>query len=86
MNQPADNAPLIDQLARTIRRFGLRTPAIMALGAGHPATFLGSQFLWVAQPALALFVAPNTVRQTAELLEQPQAVQALLSKLEAEEA
>jgi hypothetical protein len=86
MNQSASDPIFIDETAAWITRLGLRTPVLLALGAGHPVTFLSSQLLWVAQPVLALFVPSGKVAQTAHLLEAPESVQALMARLEAEEA
>jgi hypothetical protein len=57
---------------------------LIFLEAGHPLTFLGGQLLWVAQPALSLFMPANVVAEAAQLLEEPESVKALAAKLEAE--
>lgn len=76
----------VDQVASTISRRGLQAPTLIFLEAGHPVTFLGGQLLWVAQPALSLFMPAKMVTQVAELLEDPEAVQALTAILRAEKA
>ncbi|MCP4428118.1 MAG: hypothetical protein GY803_26830 [Chloroflexi bacterium] len=73
----------LNQVAGAISRRGLRFPALIALDAGRPLTFLLGQFLWVAQPALSLFGPSQALRQTARLLENPEAVAALIAHLEA---
>ena len=76
----------IEQVAASLRRRGLQAPALLALEAGQPLTFIGGQLLWVAQPALSLFTSTTWMRQLALLLEEPTAVQKLMTKLEAEKA
>ncbi|MCA9973913.1 MAG: hypothetical protein KC425_27060 [Anaerolineales bacterium] len=72
----------MDRLAVQIRRRGLRQPALLMLYAGHPLTFLGAQTLLIAEPALSLFWPSRTLRQVAQLLEEPDAVAALAARLE----
>lgn len=76
----------ISETATVIRRRGWQTPALIFLEAGHPLTFFSGQLLWLAQPALSLVVPSGLVRQVAQLLEEPAAVQALIARLETEEA
>ncbi len=75
----------LDQISDLICRYGLRLPALIALESGRPLAFLGGQALWVAQPALSLFVSGQTLRQMAGLLESSDAVAALAARLEARE-
>ena len=82
---PVQNA-FVDQVAAALSRRGLQTPALIFLEAGHPITFLGGQLLWVAQPALSLFMAAKDVANMAQLLEEPEAVKALAASLEAKKA
>lgn len=72
----------IKRVAAAIWRHGLREPALLALQVGHPLTFLGSQLLWVSQPALSLFLPSEDVRQLAELLEQPEGLRTLQAHLQ----
>ncbi|MCA9959973.1 MAG: hypothetical protein KC413_11020 [Anaerolineales bacterium] len=81
----ADEKAFLDQVAASIQRRGFRLPALIALQIGHPLTFLGGQLVWVAQPALSLFMSTQTIRQVAQLLEKPAAVQALIDRLETNE-
>lgn len=85
MNEPPYHDADIVHLAATLQRWGLGTPARIFLEAGHPATFLGGQLLWLAQPALSLFVPWRRIRQTAQLLEEPEKVASLVAHLEAGE-
>ena len=74
--------PFLDQVAASIEARGWQIPALLALEVGRPLTFLGSQFLWVAQPALSLLLPSQWIRQTAQLLEEPEAIEALIARLE----
>lgn len=85
-NYQHENQAFIDQLADLICRRGLQVPALVGLEAGRPFAFLGGQLLWVAKPALALFLSGNAVSRLAELLEEPAAVEALIATLEARES
>jgi hypothetical protein len=74
--------PFLEQIATFIQARGLCWPALLALEAGRPLTLLGGQLLWVAQPALSLFMPGRWIQQTAQLLEDPAAVAALIARLE----
>lgn len=76
----------MEQVATAVRRRGWQAPVTLLLEAGHPLLFLSEQLLWLAQPALSLFIPAHWVQQTAQLLEEPTAVQALVNKLNTEEA
>ena len=79
---PTVDQELLDRLSETLCRYGLRMPALVALEAGRPLAFLGGQLLWVAQPALSLFFPDQALRQVAQVLEEPTAVEALVARLE----
>lgn len=72
----------LDQLTDAICRRGLRLPALIALDAGQPIAFLGGQLLWMIQPALSIFIPTPTIRNLAQLLEEPEALAALAARLE----
>ena len=76
----------VDEAAAALSRHGLQTPALIFLQTGHPLTFLAGQMLWIAQPALSLFMPVQIVADAAKLLEEPEAVEALIMKLESEKA
>lgn len=80
-----DQAHLLEQVVNIINRFGLRTPTLIALEVGHPFTFLSSQLLWIAQPALSLLMPSGRIDQFARLLEDPSAIQALIEQLESKQ-
>ncbi len=77
---------LIDEIATAVCRRGWQAPVTILLEMGPPLHFLGEQFLWLAQPALSLFVPSSFVRQIAQLLAEPKAVQQLVFRLNTEEA
>jgi hypothetical protein len=56
-------------------------PALTLLESGPLIPFLGSQLLWVTQPALSLFMPSQKIRQAAELLETPEALSSLTEQL-----
>lgn len=71
----------LNEVVDFLCRRGLRLPALIILEAGQPLAYLGGQMLWVAQPALSLFLPADKIRQTAQLLEQPTAVSGLIQRL-----
>lgn len=83
-NRPPDG-PALDQIADMISRYGLRLPALLVLEMGHPLTFLGGQLMLIGMPALALFVPAKKIRRIASLLEDQDAMSALVARLEATE-
>lgn len=70
------------QVAAALHHAGLATPLYLALDTGRPLAFLGAQCLFIAQPALSLFLPRITINQLAHLLEEPAGVELLLEKLE----
>ena len=77
---------LIDDLARRIARAGMRAPAILFLQMHLPISFLGAQLICVAQPFLTFGLNDAIVRDLALLLEDRASVQALIDRLEADDA
>lgn len=77
----AGQVALTTQVAAVLHRYRLRGAALFLLDMGHPATFLGSQFLWLAQPALGLVWEREAVGGLARLLEDETAVSALKNEL-----
>ncbi|MBK9052544.1 MAG: hypothetical protein IPL78_17025 [Chloroflexi bacterium] len=75
----------VAHIAAALCRWGLRLPALLALDAGRPLTFLGAQCLYIAQPALNLFLPSTPVSQLAHLLETPEGVEMLIEQLETSE-
>ena len=76
----------ITQIADKICQQGWRLPALLALEAGRPLTFVMGQLLWVAQPALSLVLPGQMIRQTARLLEDSESVNQLIDCLDTYES
>lgn len=72
----------LDRLVAAVQRYGLRAPARLALDAGRPLAFVAGQMLWLLQPALSLLVPGQEVTRLARILEKPEAVSALVTRLE----
>ncbi len=77
-----EQAVFIDRIATIIHQHGWQFPAQLALESGRPLTVVGGQLMWVMQPFLSLFITTETVRQTAQLLEDSAAIDALLARLQ----
>lgn len=82
--QHLDQANFIQQSADAIIRRGWRGPVLVLLEAGRPLAFVGGQLLWLMQPLAALVGSTQRLQQTAHLLEDATAVDALIARLEEE--
>ena len=71
-----------EKVANKIINLGLTTPAILLLEAHKPLAFVGSQLLLVAQPTLDVFLPPNLIRNTSNLLSDPNQLEKLITRLE----
>jgi hypothetical protein len=76
----------INQVADKISQLGLTTPAILLLEAHKPLAFIGSQFLLVVQPTLGLVLPSHLLRNTSDLLADPNQYERLIAILEQKEA
>jgi len=76
----------LDRVADVVQRHGLHGPALTVLDAGRPLAFLGGQLLWLLQPVLSLLVSGKEVALLAHVLEKPEAVSALITRLESNDA
>ncbi len=85
VNSAPEQEDFLDQFANSLCRRGLRIPALIALEAGQPVAFIGGQLLWISQPVLALFISAQKIGQAAQVLEDPKAINALISRLEVSE-
>ena len=72
----------IQSVARAVRRHGLRLPALLVLEAGAPLAPVAGQLLYVAQPLLSLVTGRSAIGDLARLLEDRNAVAALVDELE----
>lgn len=86
MTQSPNRDPFLEQIATTLKQRGLHSAALTLLEVGQPLAFIGSQLLWLAQPALALLWPSVPVRQFARLMENPTSVNDLMDRLAADEA
>lgn len=78
----ARRAELIDRLSAQLDAWNLREPAIVFLTMHSPLAFLGSQFLFAAQPFLGVFIGDGAARELAELIQDPQNIELLVTRLE----
>jgi hypothetical protein len=72
----------LNRIADSICRLGLQQAALLVLEAGRPFAFIGSQLIWLGQPALGLMLPKDRIREAAELLEHPTSVAALIDHIE----
>ncbi|MBI1877871.1 MAG: hypothetical protein HYR94_06530 [Chloroflexi bacterium] len=72
----------VEKVAHKLTSLGLAAPAVLLLEAHKPLTFIGSQFLLVAQPTLNLFVSPHFTQSMVDLLADPNQLEQLISHLE----
>ncbi len=73
---------LIQTLVRRAAENGVTAPAILFLEMHRPLAFLGAQMLWTAEPFLNGWLGPRGVRDLAGLLEDPEALNELMARLE----
>jgi hypothetical protein len=72
----------VDKLATAVVNRRWQFFLLLILDVGRPFAFLMGQFLWVAQPALSLFWSPPAIGRWAALLEQPDQLDQLITRLE----
>ncbi len=77
---------LIERLVRRIAGLGMTAPAILFLETSKPLAFLGAQLLWVAQPFLSLGFNSADLQDVTLILEDPTAVEELITQLESFQA
>ncbi len=75
----------VQMVARTLCQHGWGKAVAALLENGQPVAFLGGQALWVAQPALSVLFARDSIRHLALLLENPTAVDTLCQQIAAYE-
>ena len=74
---------LIERVSEMLRAWHLREPAIVLLTMHAPLAFLGSQFMLAAQPFVGVFTGDQFAHDLALLLEDPQNIEQLVTRLEA---
>ena len=72
----------VESIANKIIDLGLATPTILLLEAHKPLSFVGSQFLLIAQPTLDLFLPQNFMQNSINLLADPYQLEQLIIRLE----
>ena len=72
---------LVDKLASVLERHGLATPAAFFLEWNRPLSFVGSQFLLLAQPFLSPFVSDEVTEDCANLFYDRSGVDMLIERL-----
>ncbi len=80
--QYMEKTSFIEQVTQRISELGLTTPAILLLEAHKPLAFLGSQLLFIAQPAMDIFAPPNLIGNLADLLANDSQLEQLITMLE----
>ncbi len=73
----------IRRVARRIHRTGLVTPAIFFLEMVKPLALIGSHVLIFFGPLLTAFINAEGYYRAAEIFEEPQHVELLLTEIEA---
>lgn len=74
-------AELVERIAAALERWGLATPAAFFLEWSRPLSFVGSQFLLLAEPFLRPFVGPQDPLEWAALLADRRNLDLLLARL-----
>jgi hypothetical protein len=74
------------ELITRLRAWGLNGLAATLLESAGPLTFLGAQALYATGPLLTPFVPEDEVTALAHLLEDPNALQSLVERLQQESA
>ena len=75
-------AELVEQIVRRVRQWGIDGLVSVLLDGLRPFSFIGGQLLWLVQPAASLLVDRQRVADLANLMEKPEALELLRSRLE----
>ncbi|MDX1382389.1 MAG: hypothetical protein R3190_02040 [Thermoanaerobaculia bacterium] len=78
---PAQQAA-VDKVARFVVRFGLTAPAILALEGMRPLSFVGSQFMHLLTPSIAVFLTVPEWEEMARLLEDRRGLEHVIRRIE----
>jgi len=71
----------VARLSAQIQRWGLATPVALLLEAHRPLGYLAGQALWLIQPMLSWLFDSQSLAEYASLLEDQEALNALLNSL-----
>ena len=80
-----NNRATLTDWAERLRALGLGEVAALLCNAVRPLAPIGAGLLWIAQPALGMFVEKDRVGRLAGLLEDPDALARLGEQLAGEE-
>lgn len=76
-----DHTVLIEDLARRVVRRRMTTPVLIFLESTAPLARLAGQATLVASPLLSLFIAPKTIDDIADMLQDFKNVQKLIETI-----
>ncbi len=72
----------VERIARRIQQSGFITPAVLFLEMGKPLALLGSHAMVFFGPIINAFLKTDGYYRAAELFEEPDSVEFLLSEIE----
>lgn len=73
---------IIDRICHEIVRREMTLPAQMAIESSAPLSFLTGQFLRVLEPFLSTLLDAEAIREFADFLEKPGAIEFLCQRLQ----
>jgi hypothetical protein len=82
MMNESRQAELVDQMVERIQGWGVAGLVRTLLDGIRPLAFIGGQALWIAQPTLGVLMDTDKVADYARLLERPEAIDLLRTRLE----
>ena len=85
MNSEVEQQAWVKGWARRIEALDLSPVTLSLLEIARPFGFLGSQALLIAQPLLSGIVSETTIERIATLLNDPESLERLKTRLEGEE-
>ena len=78
----SDEQAAMDRVAKFIVRFGITVPAVLWLESMRPLAYSGSQFMHILSPAISTFLPVHQWDALAELLEERDGIDALITHIE----
>jgi hypothetical protein len=78
----AEDRALLDQISARVVRMGMATPAVFFLESVKPLSFVGSQVLIFFEPFVRAFFTLPDYERFARLMEDREAIEALLVRIE----
>jgi hypothetical protein len=77
-----ESKAVVEPLADALIRRGWNRPACLFLEASRPLALLGGQLVWMMQPLLGPYLSRDRIAGLASLLEEPEAMNALIGRLQ----